>query len=60
MYDLTASHYQIVWPASAPPVQTFNWDNESWLKYLRGFRPKGYTGGEFDKEAYQAWLKEGR
>jgi hypothetical protein len=39
MYDLTASHYQIVWPIKAPPVSTLLWDNESWLKYSRA--PKG-------------------
>jgi hypothetical protein len=58
MYDLTASHYQIVWPIKAPPVSTLLWDNESWLKYSRALRPKGYEGGEFDKVAYKAWCIE--
>jgi hypothetical protein len=57
MYDLTASHYDIVWPIKTPPVQG-EWNNDDWLKYCRGFRPQGYTDGEFDKVAYKAWRVE--
>lgn len=52
------THYDIVWPIKPAPVTTIYWDNESWLSYARGFRPKGYEGGEFDAVAYKAWLIE--
>jgi hypothetical protein len=52
------THYDIVWPVKPAPVSTFYWDDADWLNYVRGFRPRGYEGGEFDKVAYDAWRIE--
>ena len=57
MYNPDALHYQIVWPVPAPPVQTMYWDDNSWLSYCWRFRPDDYQGGEFDKAAWQNYLR---
>ena len=53
--DMSYAHCQIVWPYGTPPVTTFQWTPDDWLKYALTFRPSDYTGGEFDKDAWAAY-----
>ncbi len=57
-YNPDALRYRIVWPFPSPTVTTRLWDNQDWLNYALAYRPKGYEGGEFDKEAFEAWNVE--
>lgn len=41
-----------VWPTGVPPVCTAFWDQDSWRRFDEGFRPAGYTGGQYDEEAW--------
>lgn len=56
MYNPDALHYKIVWPVRTPPVYYGFWNDEAWLNYALSFRPIDYTGGEFDKEAWQDYI----
>lgn len=56
MYNPDALHYKIVWHVRTPPVYYGLWNDEAWLNYALSFRPIDYTGGEFDKEAWQDYI----
>lgn len=55
-YDPNAIHYKLVYPTGAPPVQTMYWDQFSWIRFIRSHRPAAYAGGDFDKEAWMAYV----
>lgn len=59
-YDPDAIHYQMVFPIKAPPVQTYLWDDFSWIRCARSHRPASYTGGDFDKAAWMAYVDSTR
>ena len=44
-----------VWPTGVPPVCTAFWDQAAWQRFDEGFRPVGYTGGQYDEEAWVAF-----
>ncbi len=54
------NHYKIVWPFGVPPVCTNYWDNESWVKWIMGFKPTDYKGGETDTEAWNNYKEKKR
>lgn len=47
-----------VWPTSAPPVPANKWDQTSWRNFDERFRPADYSGGIYDQEAWNKYLKE--
>lgn len=57
-YNPSAYHYKLVFPFRVPPVDTINWDDETWTNYIRGFRPADYEGSETDKEAWLDYVDQ--
>jgi len=41
-----------VWPTPAPPVCTAQWSESSWRRFEDAHKPKGYTGGRYDRTAW--------
>jgi hypothetical protein len=47
-----------VWPTGAPDVCVHYWDQNAWDAFEDRFRPKGYTGGRFDQEAWAVYAAD--
>ena len=42
-----------VWGTPAAPVCMNMWDAEAWIRFAAPYRPKSYTGGPHDAEAWR-------
>lgn len=49
-----------VWKTPAPPVGTSLWNQADWDKFEAGFRPEGYLGCRYNKDAWEVFLADER
>lgn len=47
--------YDVVWSMKVPDVCTGRWNDNDWIEFSKRFRPTGYRGDMFDREAYEEY-----